>query len=472
VTTEKRENADRVQHDEWPLATVTRSALASSTPVKPDDEPRSDRPALAPSRQSLFGLNSTNFFLAEVLGVVLPFLAKFLAEHRWRDDAVGIALATAGLGVFVMQTPAGFIVDRVRQRRAIVVVSSIVLGICYGLLPLIPAKWWTIDPLLFVSGVGGAFFAPLLGALALGLVGHGALNRTMGSNQAWNHAGNIAAALTAMLIVGWWGIASVFYAVFVVSVLAAGSVLLIRPHEIDEQRASGISGDQDRRDKPVGFWDLMRDRPVAVLFGATALFHFANAPVMPLVGLYIAKLGGTDRQVAAVVLVAQTVMIPVALATGWLCDRWGRKPVFAIGFLVLPLRIFLYSLTKDPWMLVALQSLDGIGAGIYGVAVVATCADLTRGKGRFNALLGLIATALSIGGVIGPLSAGFLVQHLGFSVAFYVFAAIAALGAVLFVGWMPETRPARQGDAGLSQRGGVLSSSPAAVAGTSQQSSP
>ncbi len=214
-------------------------------------------------------------------------------------------------------------------------------------------------------------------------------------------------------------------------------------------------------------WELLRDRRVAIVFAATALFHFANAPVMPLVGLYVAKLGGTDRQVAAVVLVAQTVMIPVALASGFLCDRWGRKPVFAIGFLVLPLRIFLYSLTTNPWMLVALQALDGIGAGIYGVAIVAMCADLTRGRGRFNALQGLIATALSLGGVIGPLSAGFLVQHLGFAIAFDAFAAIAAIAALLFIGWMPETRPARADDVELRKERGLLSSSPVPLAGTS-----
>jgi MFS family permease len=145
--------------------------------------------------------------------------------------------------------------------------------------------------------------------------------------------------------------------------------------------------------------------------------------------------------VAAVVLVAQTVMIPVALLTGWLCDRWGRKPAFALGFVALPLRTFLYSLTTHPGVLVALQALDGIGAGVYGVAVVAVCADLTRGKGRFNALSGLIATALAVGGVVGPLASGFLVQHLGFNMAFYVFAGVAAIAAGLFVCFMPETGP-------------------------------
>jgi MFS family permease len=66
--------------------------------------------------------------------------------------------------------------------------------------------------------------------------------------------------------------------------------------------------------------------------------------------------------------------------------------------------------------------------------------------------VGCLATAGGLGGVVGPIGAGVIVQHLGFSVAFLVFAFIAASGAVLFIGWMPETRPRRPevGDAGDS----------------------
>jgi MFS family permease len=411
-----------------------------------ESAPRPEGTGARVSRSSRVGLNAANFFLAEIVGVIMPFLGRYLAQHDWSETAVGLAISSAGLGVFLMQTPAGLIVDRVRLRRALLAGASLVVGACFGLLPLVPAHWACIDPLLFLAGVGQSFFNPLLGALALGLVGHAALNRTMGINQGWNHAGNLAAAATAMLLVGSLGIVSIFYTVFVVSALAAASLILIRPDELNEDRAGGDGATPAR----VGVLALLRDRRVAVLLTATALFHLANAPVMPFVGAYITKLGGSDVQVAAVVFVAQAVMIPVALLTGWLCDRWGRKPAFAVGSLALPLRIFLYSLTDKPWVLVALQTLDGIGAGVYGVAVVAMCADLTRGKGGFNALQGMLATALAVGGVIGPLGAGWLADHLGYNGFFLTFAGIAAVAAAVFLLGMPETRP---GDAGAHPEG-------------------
>ncbi len=390
------------------------------------------------SSQSRVGLNAANFFLAEVTGVAIPFLARYLAERGWRNDAIGLAAAVAGLGVCLMQTPAGYLVDRIRQRRGLLAGASLLVGAGYGLVPLLPAVWGVVGPLVFLAGVGNAFFNPLLGALALGLVGHAALSKTMGVNQGWNHAGNIAAALMAMLLASRFGTSAVFVAIAAVSFLAALSIGLIRADEVNEERATGAAGSRET----ASLRDLFRDRRVLILFAATALFHLANAPVMPLVGLYITRLGGSNTQVAAVVLVAQTVMIPVALAAGWLAERWGRKAVFAIGFVVLPVRIFLYSLTSDPWMLVALQTLDGIGAGIYGVVIVAICADLTRDRGGFNSLQGVIATAQSVGGVLGPLTAGFLVQHLGFPIAFDTFAGIAAVAAALFLSFMPETAPA------------------------------
>ncbi len=245
----------------------------------------------------------------------------------------------------------------------------------------------------------------------------------------------------AIGIVGWFGVTAIFYAVAIVSVLAAGSVFVIRGDELSADAASGqCPTDEQTR---TGVRHLLRDWRVWVLLISTGLFHLANAPVMPFLGAYIKTLHGSDTQVAMVVLVAQLVMIPVSIAAGILSERWSRKWVFAIGFVALPLRIFLYSLTHDPWMLVALQALDGIGAGIYGVVIVVMCADLTRETGGFNTLSGMIATALAVGGVIGPLGAGRLAETLGYNGFFYVFAGIATVAALVFCVFMPDTSPGR-----------------------------
>jgi MFS family permease len=395
------------------------------------------------SWRSWAGINAANFFLAEVTGVTLPFVTTYLQSERWSPLSIGVATATAGLGVLVMQTPAGIITDRVPGRRALLAAASLALGVCYGILPWLPTErgfHGLVDIALFMSGAAQAFFLPALGALALSLAGHGGLNRLMGVNQGFNHAGNLAAAIAALGLVAVGGPTAVFLAVLAISFLAAWSVFWIRPDELNQPLTDHRTNAENVQ--LVSLRTLLREPRVRTLLLSTALFHLANAPVMPLVAQDVKELGGSDAQVAWVVLVAQAVMIPVSLLAGGLVDRWGRKPVFAIGFLVLPARIALYACATSPTQLIAIQTLDGIGAGIYGVAVVAMTADLTRRSGGFNSLSGLIATALSVGGAIGPLMTGALTQFLGYRVAFGVFALIAAAAAALFLLKMPETRAA------------------------------
>jgi MFS family permease len=250
--------------------------------------------------------------------------------------------------------------------------------------------------------------------------------------------GNIVAAVIAMGLVSTLGLTSIFYSVGACSLLAGASVLLIREKDLDERIAAGFTHEED--DAKSSWTYLLKDRTIQFVMLSIFLFHLANAPILPTVALYVKKLGGSDNWMTATVLTAQVVMVPVALLAGRFCDSWGRKPVMAIAFWVLPVRIASYALVSTPSALVWLQGLDGVGAGIYGVAVVSLSADLTRGKGGFNTLMGLFATALAIGGVIGPLTSGLLVQHLGFKTTFYAFAALAGLGAAVFTRFVPETK--------------------------------
>jgi MFS family permease len=390
------------------------------------------------STRSLFGLNAINFFQAEMVGVILPVMGVFLKNHGWRYDEIGIATAAAGLGTLVMQTPAGVLSDRIASRRFLFAACAVLTGLCFSLVPVLAERHGAVDGLLFLAGAIQSFFGPLLGALALALVGHELLNKIAGTNQGWNHAGNIVAALAAMALVRWLGISSLFYSVGLSSLAAALSVLLIRRSDVNEKLASGL---REENSEPMQWTELLKDRTILAVFAAIFLFHLANAPILPTVALYVKQLGGTDSLMTATVLTAQVVMVPMAILAGRYGDRWGRKPMLAIAFWILPLRIFSYMLAHDARTVVWLQCLDGIGAGIYGVIVISLAADLTRGRGRFNTLAGLFATAVAIGGVIGPFLSGFVIQHAGFKAAFLLFAILALAGAAIFTMLVPETKP-------------------------------
>jgi MFS family permease len=100
----------------------------------------------------------------------------------------------------------------------------------------------------------------------------------------------------------------------------------------------------------------------------------------------------------------------------------------------------LYTLTGNTFALVAIQLLDGVGAGIFGVVSVLVIADLTQGSGRFNLTLGAISTAVGIGAALSQTIAGAMVHHFNFDVGFLFLAAIAATAFGILYLFMPETR--------------------------------
>lgn len=417
--------------------TASRISSDYALPVAPGAAAQTRAKRLPPRTfsRSVVALNATNFFVAEVIGLVLPFLTDFLRDRGWRYDQIGTAAAMASLGVFVTQTPAGILIDRLGRHRLLLFFASAALGLAYGVVPLVPATPAWINPLVFVAGMVQSFLGPLLAALALGLGGKFNLNRVMGANQAWNHVGNVATAGVAMALVQRFGLPSVFYITFVTSLFASAAVCAVaRPIGRPATTHSASEGAAALR----GMW---RDRRIVVLVGCTALFHLTNAAAMPVMALYTRHLGGSHAHVAALVVISQAVMVPLAYLAGRWGDRWGRKPTMALAFGMLPLRCAMAALCTDPQALLALQVMDGISSGIYGVLIATMCADLVGTQGRFNTLMGMATTALALGAVAGPWFSGLLVENLGFGVTFKVVATIGAIASLLFMVKMPETKP-------------------------------
>ncbi len=383
------------------------------------------------SRQSRYGLYFSNFLLAELVGVLLPLLSEYLLESGWRVDDIGFATAVAGLGLLIAQCPAGVYLDRMHHYRRMLIGSALVVGLCFGSLPFLLKHPIALELLLFISGVGQAFIMPLLGTLSLAMAGHSGINKLMGISQTWNHAGNIGASAAVMWLVNDFGTPAAFYSIAFISVGAALSTLIIRQDELHENLPLHHKAT---------WGELLHDSRVRRLIICSLFFHLANAAVTPLVAMYANTLGAADGFITFLVFGAQAAMVAAAYGAARMGDQLGRKPVMAVAFIILPVRIILYALCDAYTSFLWIALLDGLSVGIYSVVIASTCADIDDDRGRFNTLLSLAFVTLALGSVVSPYVGGIVVQHYGYKAAFYMFAAIAAVGAVLFLLLMPETQ--------------------------------
>ncbi|WP_256774439.1 MULTISPECIES: MFS transporter [unclassified Stenotrophomonas] len=399
-------------------------------------------PALQPSRSPDRALDGVNFFLADVRDGLGPYLAIYLlAVHKWEPASIGAVMTVAGLTALVAQTPAGALIDRVNAKRATVVIAAILVTVSCLVLP-----WTTSFTLVAitqaVSAIAGTVFAPAIAAISLGIGGPRVFARRMGRNETFNHAGNAVAAVLAGGLAYVGGPVVVFYLMAAMTLASIAAVLMIPAAAIDHERARGLPSPRQDAPAPTSVLRLLHDRTLMILAACCALFHLANAAMLPLVGQ---KLSQTSPELAttltaACIVAAQLVMVPAALLVGNRADAWGRRPLLLAAFLILPIRGVLYPLSDAPAWLLGVQLLDGIGAGIFGALLPVIVSDLTQGTGRFNVTLGAVSTAFGLGAAFSPGLAGLIVQFAGYDVAFLTLAAIAALAFVLAMA-MPETRP-------------------------------
>ena len=397
----------------------------------------------SPSRRTLRGLDWLNFLLADVQTGVGPFVAIYLAGYKWNEESVGLALTVGGIAGILTQTPAGGLVDFLRSKRALVGVAVAALAAGALLIALFPSFWPVMAAQVFIGGTSSVFI-PAICAMSLGIVGRAAFDTRQGRNQTFNSAGNVTAAVSMGLLGYFVSDRSIFFFVVALAVPTILVLLLIRPAEIDYELARGAN-DGEKGGKAESVRVLFRDQPLVIFLVWAGMFHFANAAMLPLLGEFLAKGRGRSSMLfmSACVITTQLVITLLASWSGRKAGTWGRKPLLLIAFGVLPIRGVLYTLTANKALLVAIQVLDGVGAGIFGVVSVLVIADLTRGTGRFNLTLGAITTAVGIGAALSQVIAGSIVHRVGSNAGFLFLAGVASAALAILYFFMPETRNIR-----------------------------
>ena len=123
--------------------------------------------------------------------------------------------------------------------------------------------------------------------------------------------------------------------------------------------------------------------------------------MLPVLPLYAEEFGASPAVAAAVLAVFSAAQMVAAPLWGRLSDRVGRKPVLVAALVGSSLGSLVTGLAGALWVLFLGRGLDGAAGSSYAVGQAAV-ADLAKPEDRPR-LLGLLAAALGVGFVAGPL---------------------------------------------------------------------
>jgi MFS transporter, AAHS family, benzoate transport protein len=392
----------------------------AADPVQNPTEQRERAGWVAPLAWSSVALEG---FDLVVLGVVL---SPMLRDGVWGlTPNVGALISSVGLvGVMVGAIAIGTVTDIVGRRRTMLFT---VLGFSVlTLLGAIAPDPWTFGVLRFLAGLGLGGVLPVAIALVneYARVGKGGGATTV--LMTGYHVGAVITALLGIVVIPAFG----WRTMFVIGALPALVLVPLIIRYLPESES--FLQDKARE----------RHNPVAILFGGgylRATIAFWVTSFMGLLLVYglntwlpeIMRSAGYDLGAAlALLLVLNVGAILGLLVAGQVANRIGTRPSVLAWFTAAALFLALLSIRLPGiWVYVGVL-LAGVFVFSAQVLVYAYVSQLYPAAARGTAI-GAASGVGRLGAISGPLIGGaLLTAGIAYPWGFYVFAVVAAIGAV------------------------------------------
>ena len=121
--------------------------------------------------------------------------------------------------------------------------------------------------------------------------------------------------------------------------------------------------------------------------------------------------------------------------TGWLGDRFRRKPLIIAGAVLWSLATLATAWVHDYWTLFIRHALVGVGEATFGIFAPAVLADFYPERDR-NRILSIFYLAIPVGAALGYLAGGEIGIAVGLARAVLRLRAFPGLVIAALYGWL------------------------------------
>lgn len=369
-------------------------------------------------------------------GAVTPVVAL---SARDLGASVSLAAIFAGLGAaaeFVTIVPAGQLVARLGEKRALVLAAAV--DALAGLVCWLAPNLVVLGIGLLLMGPAGAVFLLARQSYLTAAAPVGMRARAMSTLGGVTRIGWLIGPFLGAALVDRWGTATAYAVPAVVGLLGMALAAWSMDLGIHEDLEPGAGGPRVRT------LDVMRShRRVLATVGvgvlAISLGRYGRAVALPLWGEAI---GLSAAQVSVIFGLGMALEVLLFYPAGSLMDRWGRVVVALPTALLLGVGLVVLPWTSSVAGVTAVALLTSVGNGLGSGIVMTLGADAAPVRGRAQFLSAWRLLSL-VGGNGAPLVLAALSATVGLGPAILVVGVVTLLGGGWLLRWLPEYDPRR-----------------------------
>lgn len=335
--------------------------------------------------------------------------------------AFGVAKAFTNLG-------AGVLADRVGRKRLLVIGWLVALPVA-PMIALAPSWSWVVAANVLL-GVNQGLAWSMTVVMKIDLAGPTRRGLALGLNEAAGYLGVAATAFLTGALTASFAPQTVIW-VGALAIVLAGLFVSYRfvrdtgDHVAQEQRGHGTDGIalSLRQALTEGTFG----QPVLRACSQAGLVNNLNdALAWGLAPLYLAANGASLREIGIVAAVYPALWGAGQLATGWLSDHTGRKPLIVLGMLIQAAGLAVLVLGGGAFEpALGAAALLGVGTALVYPTLIAAVSDAVQPRDRAP-VVGVYRFWRDAGFALGAVLAGVVADAAGADVAIAVVAALTA----------------------------------------------
>jgi FSR family fosmidomycin resistance protein-like MFS transporter len=345
---------------------------------------------------------------------------------------LGLAFTAFNVISTALQTPTGFLVDRVSAR--LLLIAGLLIGALAFTIAALVDSYWVFVAMFVLAGLGNTVYHPAHYALLSRHVPAARAGRAFSLHTFAGMLGNAAAPPSLLLLqtmVGWRGAflgAAVLGLVAALVMAVAGEPPELAP---GDSKAGGRGAKETGA--PVG-WRLLVSPPILLNLVFFILLAMSSGALYNFLVPALGALYGTPPAIGNAALTGLLLLSPIGvLVGGWLAGRTAHHGLVATCGLIVTAAVTALVGFVDfaAVALVLLMSIAGFFAGITMPSRDMIVRAVTP-PGAYGRVFGFVSTGFNIGGIVSPLIFGQLLDQ-GYPRAIFFCVAGCALTSIATV---------------------------------------